>query len=225
MEKTTLISLQFALFFKNIVERPDSTFEDINKNMLNIFDDIPQILPIPAQLPPEIPVVTRKSKKGDYVCNIARSRIDLICQRTDDETENIELLKDFNAKVNAYVKYVLQQQEAIRFGMIARYFHKDDGAVSTIRKKYFSPPLENISELSLRFNQNDAFLDFKINDIVEISAANATLGVNTSKGILIQRDINNAPEKNRILSHELLLKLSERYAQNITQQKIEELIK
>lgn len=39
--ETKLVSLQFALFYKDIVKRPDVAFNDINENMLNIFDAIP----------------------------------------------------------------------------------------------------------------------------------------------------------------------------------------
>lgn len=86
--KTQLITLQFALFFKDIVQRPDIEFRDINENMFNIFDAIPQIIPLPKELPPDVPMIIHRSENNEYVCNISRVRIDVIVQRTNQEKAN-----------------------------------------------------------------------------------------------------------------------------------------
>ncbi len=46
--KTRIIHLQFAFFLKDIVSRPDHEFGNLNSNLMNIFDGMPQILPIPV---------------------------------------------------------------------------------------------------------------------------------------------------------------------------------
>ncbi|WP_305369474.1 hypothetical protein [Photobacterium leiognathi] len=74
--KTKIINLQFAYFLKDIVERPDIEFNTLNADMLNVFDAMPQILPIPRELPSDVPVMVLNSSSGEYSCNISRSRID-----------------------------------------------------------------------------------------------------------------------------------------------------
>lgn len=223
--KTRIITLQFALFLRDIVARPDIEFGSLNSDMLNIFDAMPQMIPVPRELPPEIPVVILTSERKEYTCNISRSRIDFVLQRTNDEKSNSDLLKDFNAKVSGFAKSVLGNQEVVRFGLVARYFHQDNTAVQTLRKKFFSSALDGAEELSLRFNKTSESHGYKINDIHEISAAEAVTNGKAEKGIFLQRDINNIPAPSRHLDYDTLLKLSKKYASKISESEIEALIK
>ncbi len=223
--KTRIITLQFALFLRDIVARPDVEFGSLNSDMLNIFDAMPQMIPVPPQLPPEVPIVVLTSERKEYTCNISRSRIDFVLQRTNDEKSNSDLLKDFNAKVAGFSKSVLSKQEVVRFGLIARYFHQDNTAIQTLRKKFFSNAVDGAEELSLRFNKVTNSFGYKINDIHEISAADAVANGKTEKGILIQRDINNTPLAGKHFNYETLLNLSKKYASKISENEIEALIK
>jgi len=184
--KTRIISLQFAFFFKDIVERPDRDFGNLNSEMLNIFDAIPQVIPVPRELPPDVPIMILSSEKKDYICNISRSRIDFIVNRIDGDKSNSELLKDFNAKVSGMIKAILPKQEVVRFGMVAKYFHQDDNATNTLKNKYFTNAVDGAEELSLRYNKRSEAFGFKINDILEISAADAVTNGKLEKGIFIQ---------------------------------------
>ncbi len=223
--KTKILNLQFAFFLKDIVDRPDIEFGDLNSKLLNIFDAMPQMIPTPRELPPEVPVIILRSGNGSYGCNISRSRIDFTLSRISEEKSNSDLLKDFNAKVSGLIKYILEKQEIVRFGMIARYFHKDNMAVRTLRNKYFTNIVEGSEELSLRFNkQNDSF-GFKINDIVEVSAADAVTNGITEKGILVVRDINNIPKAGSHFDFSTLMKLSEKFAPRLSETEIERLLK
>lgn len=222
---TQILTLQLALFFRDIVDRPDVEFKDLNEDLLNIFDAVPSIIPVPRGLPSDVPMITQRSENNQYICNIARSRIDLIFQRVDGEKTNIELLKDFNAKVNGFAKYVLGKQEVNRFGLIARYFHKDEKSIETIRNKYFSNLPKNINELTVRYNESGTYNDLVINDIVEIKDAMAKLDGVDYKGILIQRDINNQPDHDRLLDYKKLIDVSEKYSSKISEVSIEGLIK
>ncbi|TVP12190.1 hypothetical protein [Shewanella sp. KCT] len=223
--KTRIISLQFAYFLRDIVSRPDLEFSTLNSEMLNIFDAMPQMIPVPRELPVELPVMILSSERKEYTCNISRSRIDFILQRTNDEKSNIDLLKDFNSKVAGLTKAITSKQEVIRFGMVARYFHQDNTAVRTLRNKFFSGAADGAEELSLRFNKISESFGYKINDIHEINAAEAVTDGRVEKGIFIQRDINNTPIQGKHLDFETLLKISQKYAPRISESEIEALIK
>lgn len=214
-----------ALFFKDIVDRPDIEFKNINENMLNMFDGIPSIMPLPRELPSDVPMVTQRSENNQYVCNISRARIDLIFQRISEEKSNTELLKDFNSKVNGFVKYVDSKQKINRFGLVARCFHEDKKAIETIKTKYYSYLPESLTELSVRYNRSSEHLNFKINDVVEINTVTLSIAGKEKNGILINRDINNVPEGNRLLNYKDLISMSEKYAERISEKIVEELIK
>jgi len=223
--KTKIINLQFAFFLRDIVERPDLDFDDLNNRMLNAFDAMPQMIPTPRELPPEVPVMILKSSNGSYNCNISRSRIDFTLSRIDDEKSNSDMLKDFNAKVSGLIKYILEKQEIVRFGMVARYFHKDNTAIRTLRNKYFTNAVDGSEELSLRYNKQSDSHGYKMNDILEISAADAVTNGVSEKGILVLRDINNNPKPNTHFDFETLLKLSQKFAPKISEAEIERLVK
>jgi len=223
--KTKIINLQFAFFLRDIVDRPDIEFGDLNSRLLNIFDAMPQMIPTPRELPPEVPVIILKSSNGAYSCNISRSRIDFNLSRINEEKSNADLVKDFNVKISALIKYILEKQEIIRFGMVARYFHKDNMAIRTLRGKYFTSLVDGAEELSLRYNKQSDYCGYKINDVIEISAVDAVNNGMQEKGILVQRDINNVPKSGSHFDFNTLLKLSERYAPKITEAEIERLIK
>lgn len=223
--KTKILNLQFAFFLRDIVERPDIEFGDLNSRLINIFDAMPQMIPTPRELPPEVPVIILKSSNGSYGCNISRSRIDFTLSRTNDDKSNTDLLKDFNAKVSGLIKYILEKQEIVRFGMVVRYFHKDNMAIRTLRNKYFTNAIDGSEELSLRFNKQSESFGYKINDIVEVSAADAVTNGVSEKGILLVRDINNIPKSGSYFDHSTLLKLSEKYAPRLSESEIERLVK
>ena len=100
--KTKIINLQFAFFLRDIVDRPDIEFGDLNSRLLNIFDAMPQMIPTPRELPPEVPVIILKSSNGAYSCNISRSRIDFNLSRINEEKSNTDLVKDFNVKISVF---------------------------------------------------------------------------------------------------------------------------
>lgn len=220
-----ILTLQFAFFFKDIIPRPDEEFKNLNDNMLNIFNTIPQTMPLPPGVPAEIPVQILRSEANNYICNIARSRVDLTVQRVDD-ISNIELLKDFNVKVQALTKYLTNLQKIVRFGMVARYFHHEDDPISCIHKKYFhSEVIKGSGELAIRFNNKDEAYGFKINDVVEISSGEMDVNGKVNMGIIVQRDINNDPIKGIDLTYDKLLQISKKFSPRLGEKLIEELIR
>lgn len=223
--KTRLIYLQFAFFLKDITERPDVEFEDLNSELLNIFNGIPTQIPIPRELPTDVPMKTLRSENNEFSCNLARSRVDFIYQRIDDIKSNSEILNDFNAKVAGLTKYILSKQEVSRFGMVSRYFNQDNTAVHTLKNKYFNSSVDGACELSFRYNKKTESYGYEINDIIEISSAEMLVNGDSSQGILVQRDINNNPKKVADLKFEELANISKKYASKLSESEIEALIK
>jgi len=218
-------NLQFAIFFKGIVDRPDLEFSKLNDQLLNLFDTIPLTNPVPRELPNDIPIVTLRSEDEKYSCNIARSRIDLYFNARDKELSNTDILKDFNLKVKAFSEYVISEQDITRFGMVCTYFIEDNTATHTLKKKYFSGAINDPEELSLRFNNIAKCENIELNDIVDISKKTLSFkGGKPIKGIVIQRDINNR-SVNEVLSMKDLNKISKHFSSKISEAGVEALIK
>lgn len=223
--KRKILNFHFAFFLRDIVDRPDALFGDLNSSLLNIFDAMPQIIPVPREVSPEIPVVVLRSENNEYVCNIARSRIDFILQRIDDNKSNQSLLNDFRIKVSGLIKYILEKKEITRFGKVARFFYQDNTAIRTIKNKYFNNTVDGVEELSLRFNKKTPQYGYNINDILEITAADILTFPTIQKGILIQRDINNDLNGNKTFTPSELIEIFIKNIQKFTEQEFEGLIK
>lgn len=219
-----LVSLHFAIFFRDVVSRPDREFADLNEKMQNLFDGIPTILGIPEGAPPEIPIVNLKSEQAGYTCSIARSRADLTLSR-NDERPNQDLLVDFNRKTMPFVEYLLSKREVVRFGMVSRYFYTDADSIKTIKNKYFNDSIGSVCELSIRFNQQSEFEGFVINDIVDVGAQIAIVRGQESKGILVSRDINNTQVPEKIIALSQLVNISKEFSSRLSEKNIQDLIK
>ncbi|RUM92811.1 MAG: hypothetical protein DSZ27_02170 [Thiomicrospira sp.] len=219
-----LLSLQYASFFKDVVMRPNDRFKGLNDH-LNIFDSIPQTMPIPDSAPPEIPVQVLKSSDDKYTCNLSRSRIDFILQRAEAKTSNKDILKDFNNKVDRLIPYILDKEEINRFGMVAKYFFETKDPIDCIKNKYFSDNMVDGSyELGVRFNKRDSLENMIVNDVVEIYSGQALIEGQEKSGIIILRDINNSPVLDGELSHKDLMKISQKYSSRLTEESIEGLL-
>ena len=198
---------------------------EINSSMGNLFDAMPQILPIPADAPAEIPRVQMRSENGRYNCNIAGSRIDFILNGDfRDETGWPEITKDFLAKVTLFTKSVFNQSKIIRFGLIGNFFIPDKSASTSITKKYLKVDLNTAEEINLRFNKRNSSHGFSLNNITSVNTAHIETNGVSDKGILIELDVNNVPSTESIKSDDLL-QLIDKLIPSFAPSKIKALVK
>jgi len=223
--KTRVISLQFALFLRNTVNRPDLEFASLNQDMVNIFDAMPHMMPIPDGMPTDVPVVSLRSQDGAYKCEISKSRIDFFVYRLNDDKPNADVLKDFNVKVLNLCKSIAKNRDLVRFGIVVNFFHKDNTFIRTLNNKFFSKDLSGMSELGLRYNKSSKYLGFDINDVCDISSAEIIHRNEMEKGISITRDINNLPKDGKFLRYDELVDISKKYSQQLTERAIEDLLR
>lgn len=224
---TTIVSLQFVFFFKDIIDRPDIIFSDLNLRMANTFDAMPVMTPLPAELPPEIPMIYHRSESNEFACNISKSRLDFFVQKISDKKSNENLLSDFTIKTKTLSDYLLSKKEIVRFGMIGRCFIEDKTPIDSLKRRYFVDkklPI-NVSELGLRFNNQSDFSGFRINDITEISSDYMELNGNRKFGIFIQQDINNVPLEGSVLTAKNLEEIFNKYSNFLSEDKMKGFVK
>ncbi|WP_417704005.1 hypothetical protein [Rheinheimera aquimaris] len=223
MEK--IVKLQLALFFQNPISRPDHLMGLVNSSMGNLFDAMPQILPIPADAPAEIPRVQMRSENGKYKCNIACSRVDFILNGDfRDETVWLDLTKDFLAKVKLFIGSIFEQSKIIRFGLIGNFFIPDKSATTSMTKKYLKIDLNSAEEINLRFNKITSSHGYNLNNITSINTALAETNGQAEKGIFIELDVNNIPTQELIKS-EAMLQLIEKQMPLFSPDKVKGMVK
>lgn len=222
-----IVSLQFVFFFKDVIDRPDILFADLNIKMANTFDAMPVITPTPLGFAPEIPMIYHRSESNEFACNISKNRLDFFVQRTSDTKSNEGILSDFIIKTRTLSDYIINKKEIIRFGMIGRCFIEDKTAIDSLKRRYFVAKKlpTNISELGLKFNNQSDFFGLKINDIIEISSDYMVINDNRKFGIFIQQDINNVPLEGVVLTTKNLEEVFNTHSNFLSDEKIKGFVK
>jgi hypothetical protein len=218
---TKVLSFQLVIFFKDIITRPDKDFRILIDEMSDLFDAIPNIMSVPQEFPPEIPIIHLRSEDSSYQCNISRSRIDFFLNLGEGQKYNQTVVINFYDNVLKLVGKI-SNTKVVRIGLISRYFFEEKNAINSIKSKYFKA-LGEVTELNLRYNRPIKLNHLNVNDVVEIGATNSDSG-SAINGILIQRDVNNVLDDKRILSADELKKVLEEFFKMLTQESIEGLV-
>jgi hypothetical protein len=203
--KESILKLQLALFYQQPEFRPDININQVNMDMGNLFDAMPQVLSMPAEVPHDIPRVQMKSSNNKYNCNIAPARIDFIING-DNQSEEAwpEIVQDFKAKTALFIKSTMTRSKVIRFGVIGNFFIPDKAPSYTISRKHLKTDLQNAEEINLRYNKTSSMHGMKLNNITSINTASSdNLGV-AQRGIFIELDTNNIPAQDHIPHDELV---------------------
>ncbi|WP_220720400.1 hypothetical protein [Agarivorans litoreus] len=220
-----VIKLQLALFFESYQMRPDNLMHSINSDMGNLFDAMPQIIPMPEDAPLDIPRVQLRSENNRYNCNIAPSRVDFIINGNgSNESSWVQLTNDFLAKLRLFVRSVNSKAGSIRFGLIGNFFVPDNANSASITRKYLKVDLNSAEEINLRFNKRNSSHGLNLNNITSINTAVAEINNIPNKGVFIELDINNIPD-NRKLDIENLIELVSKQLPNFAPEKVKGLVK
>lgn len=219
------IKIQLALFFKNTLDRPDEEYINLNKDMNNLFDNTPTILPIPDNAPGDIPIVQLSSKKEGYRANISRKRADLFLEpNKNNSDENIDkIMKDFSIKVENFIDFFVNVCRINRMGFVVDNIIISKDSVKKINEKYFKEDLSDSLELKLRFNHRDKINKFNYNNITDISNVKVNMNNKEKTGILIHKDLNNI-QISEHLTKKQLVNLFDNFKKYTTYKKISELI-
>lgn len=191
------VNLQVAVFFNNIVSRPDQLGNRMNAQMGNLFDAIPNTINLPPDVPDEIPLMQMSSTTSGNRLNISRGRIDLFTSADPLEQVNLNRFIEMQeALVFSYFQ-ALQNEKVVcnRLGLILTAFEESASAIEEIGKKYFTEISPQSSELFLRMNIPYSLGNMGMNNIIEITSGSLTndvLGLDKT-GIIYKRDINNIP--------------------------------
>lgn len=196
--KMQLLRFQMAVFFKNPAERPDLLSGNMPKELLELFDLIPVVNPIP-QIPqgfaniniPDIPVVTLQSSQQGYQGTISKGRADFYYNYVGQK-EYGEILKEVAQYAKRFMEFLYSKQQVNRVGCVVNAFFPEENPVKTIAKKYANRDLQNSEELAVRFNRRTQTGGILLNNIVNARSETLTFDKQSpSKGIILECDINN----------------------------------
>lgn len=225
-----ILSIQVALFPRNLIERPDLVYEKINKAENGMFDGMPNIFSLVDVVPYNYPVVTAHSKNNMYTMQIAKNRIDFFINQINyGDIEPYEFYKLHKDEITTYYKEVLKTTEIGRIGIIFLLFDENENSVKTIYEKYMKTSYSlGCSELSIRSNVQQQIKGFVLNNITIVENASLNIPKDKSsiikKGIRIQIDTNNVQTKDINLTYENITSIISNAVSRIRLNSIKELI-
>jgi hypothetical protein len=225
MDKEKLLQMQFALFFLQPQARPDLMIQKINEIFEDRFDQMPVIIPLPDQAPIDIPIVNMRNSKGDFFCNISKGRLDIIFNfGLSDEITN-KKVENFMHQIKSFAKAIMNYKEMNRFGIIAQYFIPSVESIKEIQNKYYKVQLNDLAEISVRYNRRRKLDILDLNDIIEIKDVTIQSDNGTEKGIFIVRDFNNVVNTKTNITYDEINSVIIKYMGLFQTKEILELIK
>lgn len=201
-----VFTYQLAIFFTNTITRPDQFLSKLNESSGNIFDSMPQIIPLPPEIPPGIPRVSSMSASGIYSINISLSRMDITMNMVDSPLKEGDAISDFILKAKLIIKNIPDDVQLNRIGIIGTYFELDKNPAITLSRKLSKKDLGNVSEFELRYNKPSSDFGYTFNNIYSINNAHVDTSSFSSNGVFIQKDINNMPSETP-MSKDLLIEI------------------
>jgi len=192
---------QIALFYKNMIKRPDEIYVTLNKKMGNLFDSVPTVIPLASEIPGDIPMVQLSSKDDKYKCTISKDRTHFFYFPQEEMA-----IDDYVIKAKKFIEYILKVAKVNRIGFISQNIIKDENPVNRINQFYFNFDLSKSKEINIRFNILKEFRGISINDVIDVK--NAMLENRETREmddvILIQRDMNTDSQNTKELTREIL---------------------
>lgn len=222
MTQIKKISTQLAIFIEGNISRPDRFFEKLNTDLGELIDQMPQIMPVPQEIPFELPVVIGNSVSGKYSLNISKNRIDLIQNYSADEDVSKQII-EFKSKCKLIISLIGIEHKISRIGMVGNFFIPSQNPSAFITKKFFKKEDQNLEEASVRTNKISNEFGLKFNNVFSLSVA--TIGSTHYNGpaVVVQADSNILPDE-PLVSKEILIDIFEKkssvYSDDIINQRI-----
>ena len=96
------LTIQFVFFLENSINnKPEKISLDISKK-LSVFDESPFMIPLPENIPVEIPFLRLNSKNKNYELAISKRKVDFYFRISD--LSRVSSFEDLKSKYN-YIIY------------------------------------------------------------------------------------------------------------------------
>ena len=220
-----LISLQFAFFFNGyLTEQPDKLSVGL-RDVCPIFDATPHTIPLPPDVPDNIPGLLLRSEDNTYQLNVSKGRADFFYNSkvADQEKDFSEHKTNFSKYLEILFEKFSEFIETKRLGYIVMFFEENETASKTMQSTFMKKDLGEINELNIRFNKKREAGKFELNDITKIDPGQ--LVTDKTDGIIISRDVNTSPEKDYKFDEFLLQEFIDEAEKSFSFSVVQEILK
>ncbi|MGS0703098.1 hypothetical protein [Shewanella sp. 0m-4] len=197
---------QTAFFFSREIERPDKLFFNLSEQIRQ-FDVMPNIQALPPGIHSDsIPVITFKSANSVFRCEIASGRLDFKVDLGQNfnrykYSEIYQTYIEISKEIANYI-FGLPTLSIQRVGVVGSYFSPAENPIEAVQKINKLPLEDDLSELSIRKNKLQTIGNKICNKIVSYEIIEYVHNGVSTKGVLVNQDINNVPQPEIILNEQ-----------------------
>lgn len=206
--KTTLLNIQYGIFFNKILIRPDLLTREISDNFQEYFDGIPINLPIPADIV-DFPIAQLKSNDKKWQLNVSRNRADIIFTPDENSTYddlNVEdgKIQEMIIKIADKVRQKPEEAQISRITNISNFIFEINNPENYLRDLFFKDKSQEYKELSIRFNQVVTEDEILFNNLSHYQILNLKKEDTPEKNVLlVQKDFNTDVSKSTFTNAEI----------------------
>lgn len=192
MNALRMINVQAAIFPNEFISRPDTLYYKVLSALNDIIDQPPAVNNMPEEVPAEIPRVMGSSKDNRFQLNVARNRLDLFINFTQDEEDNENNYSLFKSLTNSLCSQVSSTLPISRIGIITTSVSLDDDLKNMFVDSYLKKvDKKNLTEAEYRTNNIKEYKGRQTNNIIKISSGEIQSPIFSADCLLVQLDTNN----------------------------------
>lgn len=193
-------TIQVAIFSQIDLSDKLQLAQSIKSTLSKILDGEPLIIPLPADVPAEIPRIILKSANEKYNCNVGQGRLDFIFDEKDaPKLTAKDLKREFFPFVEILAKAMINQkkiQKINRLGLVTNFFAKlSKSATKFIERKFLREiPSGSPYEARLHLLYHGKIGNYEINKWIRLNPLRNVKKPSDDAALAFVIDINTLPE-------------------------------
>jgi len=203
-----VVSLQGAFFLKKLdLENPLGVAQGLNSACGNLFDGPPAVLPVPKDVPPQVPVVVLKTKDEKQHLNITHERLDYRQVFRGGRPVTLPAVwSAYDVILGQVAEYLTVKQPTTvwRLGFVGQFFVKlNESANQHLAKAYLREgAFEGASDLQLSALHRTSVGDIGANRWIRLKPVRNKQNQSDDTAMIAEIDINTPPDPAGHLSQE-----------------------
>jgi len=203
-----VVSLQGAFFVKKLdLENPLNVAQGLNSACGNLFDGPPAVLPVPKDVPPQVPVIVLKTQDEKQHLNVTHERLDYRQLFRDGKPVTLPAVWGvYDVILGQIAEYLTVKRPTTvwRLGFVAQFFIKlDESANQHLAQAYLREgAFEGASDLQLNALHRTSVGDITANRWIRLKPVRNKDNPSDDTAMIAEVDINTPPNPAGDLSQE-----------------------
>lgn len=219
IELKKIKKVQLALFAKEI-ELKKGKGIDIAKELQNkagtFLNGEPAVIPLPEDVPEEIPGIILHSTDGKFQCTVGKKRVDFSETHEDIEADIDTVFPSFKEKAGAIIDFAESLKiEIVRVGFVVDFITQlDVPSKDLILEKilgsstYSQSRKDKINVVTITVAEKDTIKGMAVNRHIFVDSGVRKKDDGTNdKYLQLRYDVNTLPESEQLLAKQFILEL------------------